>query len=123
MTDEVRRTHGTTRREVLTGTLIAVASGGAWWLTPDEASAGPVTRDQYGDQIQTVPRGQLPDFAQSAGPKVQEAYRYALQDGGALDYIPCFCGCKNIGHGNNRDCYIKSANRDGTVTYTSHAAT
>lgn len=123
MTGEVRRTHGTTRREVLAGALIVVASGGAWWLTAGEASAGPVTRDQYGDQIQTVPRGQLPDFARSGGPNVQEAYRYALQDGEALDYIPCFCGCKKIGHRHNRNCYIKSVNRDGTVTYTSHSAT
>lgn len=123
MTDDVRLTHGRTRRDVLAGALIVVAGGGAWWLAGGEAAAGPVTRDQYGDQIQTVPRGQLPAFAQSAGPKVQEAYRYALQDDEALDYIPCFCGCKSIGHRNNRDCYIKSANRDGTVTYTSHAAT
>ncbi len=120
MTDEIRRNQGTARREVLAGALIVA---GAWWLTGGRASAGPVTRDQYGDQIQTVPGGPLPDFARLGGAKVQEAYRYALQDGDALGYIPCFCGCKNIGHRNNRDCYIKSVNRDGTVTYTSHAAT
>jgi hypothetical protein len=123
MNKEMRRSQGTTRREMLAAALIGVAAGSAWWLMGRDASAGPVTRDQYGDQIQTVPRGQLPDFARSGGTKVQEAYRYALEDTEVLEYIPCFCGCNNIGHRNNRDCYIKSMNRDGTVTYTSHAAT
>ena len=87
------------------------------------AAAGPVTTDQDGDQNQTLPRRQLPDFARSGGPKVQEAYRFAAEQGRDLVYIPCYCGCGNIGHTSNRTCYIKSENRDGTVTFTSHAAT
>lgn len=70
-----------------------------------------------------MPHGQLPEFARSGGTKVLEPYGYALQDSEAPDYIPCFCGCKNFGHRNNRDCHIKSMDRDGTVTYRSHAAT
>ena len=87
------------------------------------AAAGPVTTDQYGDQNQTLPRRQLPDFAKSGGPKVQEAYRFAVDHGRDLESIPCYCGCGGIGHGSNRACYIKSEKGDGTVTYTSHAAT
>jgi hypothetical protein len=70
-----------------------------------------------------VPPGQLPDFVRSAGATVQEAYRYATEQGEALEHMPCFCGCGKIGHRHNRDCYIKSFNGDGTVTYTSHSAT
>ncbi len=106
------------RREVLLrllGFVVAIPARGAL--------AGPVARDQFGDQIQTVPRSELPEFARSAGPQVGEAYRFAVEQGRDLEYIPCFCGCRTIGHRHNRDCYIKSENPDGTVTYTSHSAT
>ena len=109
------------RRELLLGVLNTVAISGVVGI--QAASAGPVTVDQFGDQVQTLPRGEIPDFAKSAGPRVQEAYRYALTRGKDLEYIPCFCGCGNIGHRGNRDCYIKSENPDGTLTYTSHSAT
>lgn len=114
---------GAARREFLSraacGTAVLVT---AWLLRPRAAPAGPVTTDQYGDKIQTLPRGELPEFARgSAG--VSSVYRFAIDHAGELEYIPCFCGCKNIGHRSNRDCYIKSFNGDGTVTYTSHGGT
>lgn len=106
------------RREVLGwGTAVAGAL-----LSARASSAGPVTIDQFGDQIQTLRRGELPDFAKAGGPAVEEAYRFALEQGKDLEYIPCFCGCRNIGHRGNRDCYVKSENPDGTVTYSSHSA-
>lgn len=108
------------RRELLLRSLaVLVASG----ISARDALAGPVTTDRFGDRIQTLPRQELPEFARSAGPGVRDAYRYAVEQGKDLEYIPCFCGCKNIGHRHNRDCYIKNLNRDGTVTYTSHAVT
>lgn len=112
---------GVSRRQLLVGILSA--AGGAAWLSVGEGFAGPVTVDQFGDETQTLPRPELPDFARSRGPNVQEVYRFALEQGKDLEYMPCFCGCRNIGHRHNRDCYIKSENRDGTVTYTSHGAT
>jgi len=87
------------------------------------ALAGPMTRDQLGDQNQTLPRLELPEFAKAGNQRVREAYRFAVAHGKDLDYIPCFCGCRKIGHRHNRDCYIKSENPDRTITYTSHAAT
>lgn len=87
-----------------------------------ESLAGPVTTDRYGDKIQTVPRGDLPEFVQGL-PDASRLYRFATDHAADLEYMPCFCGCKNIGHRSNRDCYIQSFNTDGTVTYTSHAST
>ena len=110
------------RREFLRYTGRAVAASAGMLALKARAEAGPVTTDQYGDQNQTLPRRELPDFARSRGPKVAELYRFAVEQGRDLDYIPCYCGCKNIGHRSNRDCYIKSFNGDGTVTYTSHGA-
>lgn len=121
---EERATHPDfrlSRRDMLLRVLAVMVAGGT--LSARDALAGPVTVDQFGDRVQTLPRGELPDFAKSGGPRIMEAYRFAVEQGKDLQYIPCFCGCKSIGHRSNRDCYIKSENPDGTVTYTSHSAT
>ncbi len=85
--------------------------------------AGPVITDpKTGDRFQTVGSGELPEFALKASQSVQEAYRYAVAHPEVLQYVPCFCGCKNIGHRHNGDCYIKERHPDGRITFTSHAA-
>ena len=84
-------------------------------------TAGPVTTDAIGDQVQTVPKGHLPVFADTDD--TRRLYRYAIEHGDELQYMPCTCGCYRFGHTSNRDCYIKSLNPDGTLTFTSHAAT
>lgn len=98
----------------------------AWLLGPTRSetappATAPVTTDAIGDQVQTLPRGQLPVFAGRG--EIAGLYRYAVEKGDELQYIPCFCGCGSFGHKSNRDCYIKSFNPDGTLTFTSHAAT
>jgi hypothetical protein len=104
------------------GAAVAAAGLGAWpGLGARAADAGPVTTDAIGDQVQTLPPGQVPQFATTAD--IQRLYRYAVEHGDELQYIPCFCGCYRFGHTSNRDCYIKAFNRDGTLTFTSHAAT
>jgi len=85
------------------------------------AEAGPITTDAIGDRVQTPPAGQLPEFANVAD--LPRLYRYAVEHGDDLQYIPCFCGCYRFGHKSNRDCYIKAFKPDGAVTFTSHAAT
>ena len=110
------------RRRFLYAAGSAAAGALAGWpLWPTSGNTGPVTIDAIGDQVQTLPRGQWPQFAGTD--EIQRLYRYALEHGDELQYIPCFCGCGRFGHKNNQDCYIKSSNPDGTVTFTSHAAT
>jgi hypothetical protein len=106
----------TTRRRFLAG-LTALATA----ALPRRAGAGPVTTDAIGDKVQTLPKGQLPAFADT--PELQRLYRYALEHEADLRYIPCTCGCGSFGHRDNRHCYVKAATADGTVTFTSHAAT
>ena len=91
------------------------------WPTRTGTTAAPVTTDAIGDQVQRLPKGQLPEFAGTGD--TQRLYRYAVEHGDEVQYIPCFCGCYRFGHKSNRDCYIKSFNPDGTLTFTSHAAT
>ena len=83
----------------------------------------PLRKTPNGDFLETVLQGSLPSFAEKKGPKVQEAYRYAVDHAATLEYIPCFCGCKNIGHRHNADCYVAERLPDGQVTFTSHGAT
>lgn len=111
------------RRAFLYGTATVAGAGlVAWQLWPGgTGSAGPVTTDSIGDKVQTLPKGQLPAFAETAD--VQRLYRYAVEQGDELQDVPCFCGCYRFGHASNRDCYIKAFNADGTLTFTSHAAT
>lgn len=106
-----------TRCVFLSGVALAVATT----TREGRAFAGPITIDKIGDQVQTLPRGQLPEFAKTAD--IRRLYQYAVERGDELKYMPCFCGCVNFGHVSNRDCYIKSVNGDGTITFTSHAAT
>lgn len=97
---------------------VAAAGAGVWWWT--QASASGVTVDEAGDQVQTVARGSLPVFAE--GPNTGALYAFATERGDVLKWMPCTCGCADLGHGSNRACYIK-AETEAQVTYTSHAAT
>jgi hypothetical protein len=118
-----RRASAITRRRLLYGAgATAVASVAAWQMWPEASdTAAPVTMDAIGDQVQRLPKGQLPVFAGTG--EIQGLYRYAVEHGDELRYIPCFCGCYRFGHKSNRDCYVKAFNADGTLTFTSHAAT
>jgi len=90
------------------------------WAGSTAANA-PRRRTPNGDWLETVPPGQLPSFALSKSKKVQEAYQYAVDHEDTLQYIPCFCGCNNIGHRHNAACYITERLPDGQVTFNSHA--
>ena len=114
------------RLAVAAGAL-ALASLGTHWTvrglsagaqTPPSQSAP--TRDEIGDEVQTVPRGRLPAFAAEAD--TAALYRFATTRSDVLGFMPCTCGCAQLGHTSNRSCYIKAESDAGT-TYTSHAAT
>jgi hypothetical protein len=64
-----------------------------------------------------------PDFVLNAGGDVQSLYEYQILHGELMRYMPCFCGCGSDGHQNNRDCYVKSVNADGSVVFDSMAPT
>lgn len=115
-------THSVNRRRFLwqVGAIVGGTLGSAdVWA----ASATAPQRTPSGDLLESVPKGEIPSFAKKGGPKVMEAYRYAAANRDTLQYIPCFCGCKNIGHRHNGDCYITERHPDGRITFNSHSAT
>lgn len=64
-----------------------------------------------------------PDFVTSAPGDVRSLYEFQLTSGALTRYIPCFCGCSGSDHFNNRDCYIKKVNPDGSAVFDSMAPT
>lgn len=103
-------------------TSVALISGAGLWLWLGRPADAQITRDEVGDYVHTVPAGQLPAFARGRNWDHTALYRYAIEYGDDLKYIPCYCGCGGIGHTSNRACYIKQDHPDGSKTFTSHAA-
>lgn len=64
---------------------------------------------------------QLPAEVQSAPVAVQEAYQFAAANPEVMKNIPCYCGCGNIGHTSNYDCYVSDVDAQGKITFDNHA--
>ena len=64
-----------------------------------------------------------PAFVTRAGPEVRQLYEFQITHGELMRYMPCFCGCGGEGHRNNRDCYVRAVNADGSVVFDPMAPT
>ncbi len=121
-----QKQHGLPRRGIIAagvlGGAVFLVVGMAVW-TGRAPQEGKVTVTASGDRLHRVPAGQLPAFAASESPLVQNNYRFAVAQPDALRYIPCYCGCEGVGHRHNGHCYVQARHSDGTVTFTSHGAT
>jgi len=49
-------------------------------------------------------------------PVVQEVFEFAARHPEVLAYMPCYCGCEQLGHQGNHDCFVKGRAANGTVT-------
>jgi predicted small secreted protein len=76
-----------------------------------------------GDDVQLamLSLDQMPMDVQSAPVTVQEAYQFNTANPDIMDNIPCYCGCGDIGHTSNYDCYVSSVDDKGKITYDNHA--
>ncbi len=57
----------------------------------------------------------MPARILEAYPPIRDAYLFALAHPEVLKYVPCYCGCEEVGHGSNLDCFIDEVRPDGTV--------
>ena len=64
---------------------------------------------------------QMPAEVQSAPVSVQTAYQFAAANPDVMKEIPCYCGCVNIGHTSNYDCYVSGVDASGVITFDNHA--
>jgi len=63
----------------------------------------------------------MPAEVQSAPVTVQEAYQFNVANPDIMEDIPCYCGCGNVGHTSNYDCYVADVDAAGTITFDNHA--
>ena len=68
-----------------------------------------------------MPLDQMPADVQSAPVAVQEAYQFASINPEVMKNIPCYCGCGDIGHTSNYDCYVSDVDAQGNITFDNHA--
>ena len=68
-----------------------------------------------------LPLDQMPMDVQSAPVSVQEAYQFASINPDIMKDIPCYCGCGDIGHASNYDCYVSNAGDKNNIIFDNHA--
>lgn len=64
---------------------------------------------------------QMPMDVQSAPVAVREAYQFNAANPDVMQNIPCYCGCGDIGHTSNYDCYISDVDTSGKIAFDNHA--
>lgn len=68
-----------------------------------------------------APMDQMPMNVQSAPVAVQEAYQFNTANPDIMQDIPCYCGCGDIGHTSNYDCYVSNIDDKNNITFDNHA--
>lgn len=68
-----------------------------------------------------APLEEMPAEVQAAPVSVQEAYQFNVANPGIMKDIPCYCGCGNIGHTSNYDCYVSDVDASGKTSFDNHA--
>ncbi|MCG3141709.1 MAG: hypothetical protein HDKAJFGB_03025 [Anaerolineae bacterium] len=68
-----------------------------------------------------TPLDQMPMDVQSAPVAVQEAYQFNTANPNIMQDIPCYCGCGDIGHTSNYDCYVSDVDANEKITFDNHA--
>jgi hypothetical protein len=68
-----------------------------------------------------LPMDEMPLDVQTAPVAVQEAYQFASINPDVMKDIPCYCGCGDIGHASNYDCYVSAVDDQGNLTFDNHA--
>jgi hypothetical protein len=98
-----------TRRHALQ--VVLAASGLA--LVGCSSSIG---RNSADDALLAWPaEDRWPEQFNKASARVQENYRFAVVNQELLQWMPCFCGCRESRHTSNASCYVQEMRDDGSV--------
>lgn len=101
-----------TRRLLLQGSLGAAGVALAGCSAPGIGQDG---GDNPFDLVARPAEDVWPQLFLDAPEYVQENYRYAVANQDLLKWMPCFCGCVDMNHDNNFDCYVREVRDDGSV--------
>ncbi|MFN8386350.1 MAG: PCYCGC motif-containing (lipo)protein [Anaerolineales bacterium] len=94
--------------------LIILALGGA-------ALSACSTSNSNESHLAMAPMDQMPMDVQSAPAAVREAYQFNAANPDIMQNIPCYCGCGDIGHTSNYDCYVSDVDASGKIIFDNHA--
>ena len=81
----------------------------------------PACSTQQETDLHMMPMDQMPAEVQSAPVTVQEAYQFTAANPDVMKNIPCYCGCGDIGHTSNYDCYVSDMDAEGNLKFDNHA--
>src|SRR5512132_4714302 len=81
----------------------------------------PACSSQGSSDLHMMSMDQMPAEVQSAPVTVQTAYQFASANPDIMKNIPCYCGCGNVGHTSNYNCYVESQDSQGNLRWDSHA--
>ena len=81
----------------------------------------PACASQQSTDLNMMSMDQMPAEVQSAPVTVQEVYQFAAANPDVMKDIPCYCGCGDIGHTSNYDCYVSNVDDKGSITFDNHA--
>ena len=73
------------------------------------------------NDLQMMSMDQMPSDVQSVPVTVQTAYQFAAANPDVMKHIPCYCGCGDMGHTSNYDCYVSNVDDKGKVVFDNHA--
>jgi len=76
---------------------------------------------QQSSDLHMMPMDQMPAEVQSAPVTVQTAYQFNAANPDIMKNIPCYCGCGDIGHTSNYDCYVSNVDDAGNLAFDNHA--
>ena len=81
----------------------------------------PACSTQQETDLHMMPMDQMPPEVQSAPVTVQEAYQFTAANPDVMKNIPCYCGCGDIGHTSNYDCYVSDVDAQSNIKFDNHA--
>jgi hypothetical protein len=93
------------------------ATGGMAGMAPGETNAYGYMAHPAGPAMEYA----MPGYAMQV-PEVQEAYTFAVEHPEVLSYLPCSCGCEQMGHLSNWNCYVRGVSSAGAGEFEQHAS-
>ena len=99
-------------RKLIVALLIGVMAFG---------SLSACTTQNSASDLHMLSMDQMPAEVQSAPISVQTAYQFNAANPDIMEDIPCYCGCGDIGHTSNYDCYVSDVDASGKITFDNHA--
>jgi hypothetical protein len=98
------------RRTLLQGSLgiAGVALAGC-------SAPGLIKQEDPFNLIANPAKDEWPPMFHEAPDYIRETYRFAVGNKDALQWMPCFCGCGEMGHASNYDCYVAEERSGGEI--------